>query len=248
MQVNTLEKRTLSRRIVMDGEYRTRRNNSGFILSRGENSFVDEMQMAGASDAVLGEFILRINGDSESEYDLHRERLGLQLYPIAQNVSRVCLAHARFVVVKGFSSLPRELAVRRAGLNNYISVYGVCSDPTESMLLSEALHLDMSTCKGEYNLDGTSMLLIVDKVFVAESARCCGISEYIHTNLADISHVFIGVRPKLVILNCGDFSNEHVRLHITESEYKNILRKHYASVGYKSLDGGVSPYVMWKLL
>ena len=248
MRIAALEKQTMSRRIVLDGEYHTRRNNSGFTLSRGDSAFVDELQMtSGVTDAVLGEFILRVNGDSETDFDAARTKLGLQVYPVGQGVSRACIASARFVVVKGFAALPSQLAVRRAGLVNYVTVFGLCPDPTESMLLSEALRLDVETCKGEYNLDGKDMLLVTDKVFVAECARRCGVSEYIHTNLSDIAHVFIGVRPRIAVLNCGDFSNEHVRLGITEVEYKNILRKHYASVGYRSL-GGVSPYVMWKSL
>ena len=55
-----------------------------------------------------------------------------------------------------------------------------------------------------------------------------------------------GYRPKLAVSNCGDFSNEHVRLGISEQEYKEMLRQHYQNAGYKSL-GAVSPYVMWKL-
>lgn len=247
MQTAILEKQTLSKRIMLNGEYHTRRGNTGFFLNREGITFTDELQMSGASDAVLGELLIRINGDGENEFFSQRAQLGLNLQRVSQGVNRACLAFARFIVVKGFASLPRSLSVRRAGLADYASVFGVCPDPTESMLLTEALRLDVETCEGEYNLDGVSMLLLVDKVYVAECARRCGISEYLHTNLADIAHVFIGVRPKLVVLNCGDFSNEHTRLGITEKDYKDILKKHYTRVGYQTL-GGVSPYVMWKLL
>jgi len=242
-----LEKQTMSRRIVVNGEYRTRRDNACFVVSHSNNSFLDEMQRTGVADAVLGEFVLRIDGESESEFDSQRSKLGLQLSGPVHGVTRANIAFARFIVVKGYSSLPKELAVRRAGLTNFISVFGICTDQTESMLLNEALRLDIETNEGEYNLDGVSMLLIVDKVYVAEAARRCGVSEYIHMNLADIAHVFIGVRPKLVVLNCGDFSNAHTALGISEIEYKHILRKHYESTGYKSV-AGASPFVMWKLL
>ncbi len=237
----------MSRRIVVNGEYKTRRNNACFAVSHNENSFVDELQRTGAADAVLGEFILRIDGDSESEFDAQREKIGLQLSKSIGGVTRANIAYARFIVVKGYSSLPKELAVRRAGLANFISVFQICPDPTEEALLAEALRLDIETCKGEYNLDGMSMLLVVDKVYVAEAARRCGVSEYIHSNLADIAHVFIGVRPKLVVLNCGDFSNAHSNMGITEIEYKHILRKHYERTGYKSIMG-TTPFVMWKTL
>ena len=64
--------------------------------------------------------------------------------------------------------------------------------PTEFALLSEAIRLDIETSESDYNLDGINALLLVDKVYVAEAARRCGVSEYIHTNLADIAHVFHG--------------------------------------------------------
>lgn len=247
MNTALLEKQTMSRRIVINGEYKTRRDNACFTVTHGDNSFVDELQRTGAADAVLGEFILRIDGDSESDFDSQRRKLGLQLSKSVQGVTRANIAYARFVVVKGYSSLPPQLAVRRAGLLNFISVFGICTDLTEETLINEALRLDVETTDGVYNLDGVSMLLIVDKVYVAEAARRCGVSEYIHTNLADIAHVFIGVRPKLVVLNCGDFSNAHTSMGITEIEYKHILRKHYERTGYKSI-AGTSPFVMWKLL
>jgi len=247
VDIALLEKQTLSRRIVINGEYRTRRNNAGFILRHGDNSFVEELQITGAADAVLGEFILRIDGDCESDFDSQRARLGLQLSKPVQGITRANLAYGRFVVVKGYSSLPPEVAVRRAGLLDYVNVFGICSAPTEFALLSEAIRLDIETSESDYNLDGINALLLVDKVYVAEAARRCGVSEYIHTNLADIAHVFTGVRPKLAVLNCGDFSNAHASMGITELEYKHILRKHYERAGYKSVNG-VSPFVMWKLL
>lgn len=238
----------MSRRILINGEYRTRRDNVSFVISHNDNSFVDELHMTGASaDAVLGEFILRIDGESETAFDSQRRKLGLQLYKPVDGMTKANIAYARFIVVKGYTSLPKEIAVRRSGLGNFVSVFNICPDPTESLLLQEALRLDIATSEGEYNLDGVSMLLIVDKVYVAEAARRCGVSEYIHTNLADIAHVFIGVRPKLVVLNCGDFSNAHKSLGITELEYKNILRKHYENTGYQSVPGA-SPFVMYKLL
>ena len=40
MDIALLEKQTLSRRIVINGEYRTRRNNAGFILRHGDNSLL----------------------------------------------------------------------------------------------------------------------------------------------------------------------------------------------------------------
>lgn len=247
MNTVLLEKQTMSRRIVVNGEYKTRRDNACFMVSHNESSFVDELQRTGAADAVLGEFILRIDGDSESDFDSQRRKIGLQLSKSVEGVTRANIAYARFIVVKGYSSLPPQLAVRRVGLANFISVFGICTDPTEETLLSEALRLDIETNEGDYNLDGVSMLLIVDKVYVAEAARRCGVSEYIHTNLSDIAHIFIGVRPKLVVLNCGDFSNAHTSMGISEIEYKHILRKHYARTGYKSV-AGTSPFVMWKLL
>lgn len=242
-----LEKQTLSKRIVVNGEYKTRRETSCFTVGYNDNSFLSGLQRTGAAEAVLGELVVRIDGDSESEFDNQRSKLGLHLSESVQGVTRANIAYARFVVVKGYSALPAELAVRRAGLSNYVSVFGVCQDPTENALLTEALRLDVETSVGDYNLDGTSTLLLVDKVYVTEAARRCGVSEYIHSNLADIAHVFMGVRPKLVVLNCGDFSNAHNALGISEVEYKHILRKHYARVGYKSVVGA-SPFVMWKLL
>lgn len=247
MDTALLEKQTMSRRIVINGDYKTRRNNASFVLKHGNSSFVDELQITGAADAVLGELVLRIDGDSESDFDSQRAKLGLQLSKPVQGITRANIAFARFIVVKGYSSLPPGVAVRRAGLLDYVNVFGICSDPTEYNLLSEALRLDIETSDTEYNLDGVSSLLLVDKVYVAEAARRCGVSEYIHTNLADIVHVFTGVRPKLVVLNCGDFSNAHATMGITELEYKHILRKHYERTGYKSV-AGVSPFVMWKLL
>ena len=247
LNITLLEKQTMSRRIVLTGEYKTRRDSACFVVSHTDISFVDELQRTGAGDAVLGEFIVRVDVEGESDFDAQREKLGLKLSKSINGVTRANIAYARFVVVKGYPSLPTELAVRRAGLLNYISVFGLCPDPTETSLVTEALRLDIEMCKGDYNLDGVSMLLVVDKVYVAEAARRCGVSEYIHTNLADLAHVFIGVRPKLVVLNCGDFSNTHSNLGITEIEYKHKLRKHYERSGYNSVVGA-SPFVMWKPL
>jgi len=80
VDIALLEKQTLSRRIVINGEYRTRRNNAGFILRHGDNSFVEELQITGAADAVLGEFILRIDGDCESDFDSQRVKAGFTAF------------------------------------------------------------------------------------------------------------------------------------------------------------------------
>jgi hypothetical protein len=243
-----LEKRTLSKVIRIDGEYRAARNAPGGVaISDGAAPFSDEVQTHGAADTVLGELIIRVNGDGDPEFDEQRRQFGLTVRSIAPGISRVCTAFARFTVVKSYDALPSGLSVRRVGLSNYTSVYGICPDPTEQALLQHAIQLDAKTCKRDYSLDGDSFLLITDKVFVAACARRCGISEYIHTNLADIAHVFIGAHPKLVVLNCGDFSNEHTRLGMSEPEYKDMLRTHYMRVGYEPVDSEPS-YVLYKLL
>lgn len=268
MDVRKLERQTLSEAIVIDGEYKTRRGNTGFVIGRGDESFVQELYDTGAADGILGELVVRIYGDGDTSLDGERQLLGLPMQKITKveavedpgspgnmiNVSRIMsraeLGYARFVVVKGYSALPKCLAVRRSGLINYIIKHMLCPEPTEASLISDAVALDMSTTKGDYDLSGKSMLLVVDKVYVRDAGRKCGISEYIHNNLVDIVHTYTAVRPKLVVLNCGDFTSEHRRQGITEEEYKNRLKKHYTKCGYKVVPNNstVSQYVMWKEL
>jgi hypothetical protein len=245
MDVKTLEKNTLSRKICVEGRYRAQRG-GGFHISRGL-PLIEEIQRFGASSVVLGEFLVNVWGDGDSEFDGQRKQLGLDLVRNDES-SRARLAFARFIVVKAFDALPVDIAVRRVGLISYADTYNICDDVTERTLLEEAVRLDGESTGGKpYALDGEDVLLVTDKIFVAAPARRCGVSEYIQSNLADITHIYVGARPKLVVLNCGDFSNEHLNMGITEGEYKEILRKHYTKAGYKSFTG-MSPYMMWRLL
>jgi hypothetical protein len=248
MKADMLEKRTSSQVIRVDGEYRAARAaRGGFEISNGDDPFVDEIQRRGADNAILGELFIRVNGDGDSGFDAQRQRLGLNIRRSGPDTSRACLAFARFVSVKAYDALPPGVSVRRAGLANYASVFGLCRDSAEYDLLLRAIHLDAEHSEGGYSLAGDTPLLITSVVYVAPCARRCGISEYIHTNLADIAHVFIGARPKLVVLNCGDFTGEHARLGITETAYKDMLRTHYLRIGYEPVDDGL-PYVLWRLL
>lgn len=105
----------------------------------------------------------------------------------------------------------------------------------KSLLVNCALKLQKKGSKENLN-----NILIVDKVYVYERYRQCGISTWIHANLRDIVYKFMGMPIGDMLLIPGDFSEEcNKKFNMSETEYVQMLKEHYNRVGYEMQKDGL---------
>lgn len=105
----------------------------------------------------------------------------------------------------------------------------------KSLLVNCALKLQRKGSK-----ENTNNIVIVDKVYVYEHYRQCGVSTWIHTNLRDIMYRFMGMSIGDMLLIPGDFSDEcGNKFNMSETQYVQMLKDHYTRVGYEIQKDGL---------
>jgi len=83
-------------------------------------------------------------------------------------------------------------------------------------------------------------IVIVDKVYVYDRYRSCGISRWLHTNIRDIMFEYTGLIIGDMLLIPGDFSDEAIlKFGMNNDQYINFLKKHYESIGYIQQKNGL---------
>lgn len=108
----------------------------------------------------------------------------------------------------------------------------------------------------DYLLHGDNYnIAIVDRVYIHKSFRRLGISSWIHNNIFELVKWFGIIKPDIIILEFGDFSNEAIgEFKLTKNGYNNMLRSMYFKLGYKKLSliqrnimGIYNPNILYKL-
>lgn len=193
-----------------------------------EMSFEDSL-CTGNNVADTGMFKVRINilgvyftkdrpVSRDAMRDLDKNRKAV-LYKVGANKERsYLLAYADLIIVRDGSTLSYN-----------------ANDVVNSSEDRRALIHTASNLKNHGN-----NVVIVDKVYVYDKYRQCGISSWIHQNIRGIMYQYIGVDVSDIILIPGDFSAEAgTKFGMTDEQYLDMLRNHYLSVGYEQMKSGL---------
>lgn len=188
---------------------------------------------------IYGESKFNINDDKLLNMRWHREKeLGLARNMVGKT-DRYAIAYADFVILKSDSTLPINV-IQNDKSNDDIGKLAKSED--EYMLLTSALQMQNEIVSKGIPIN-KSNIAIVDRVYVHQFFRHCGISSWIHDNIGDILKTYGMIDISGVILIPGDFNNEAEKVfRVSQKEYKKMLINHYKNHGYKFLD----KYVMYK--
>lgn len=190
-------------------------------------------------------------------YELERMRKDRKSWNIPklagdEQTDRYLVAYADMLILKSDYAIPYKV-VANGKTEKDIEKLAKTNDALEVFLA--ALELGNSIIKKYKYPNDWVNIAIVDKVYVLPIFRRCGISTWIHENIADIINMYSLVFPNGVILSYGDFSDESDKLFgMTRDAYKIMLRKHYESLGYEMINkAGLSGVpsinnIMYKLL
>ena len=155
-----------------------------------------------------------------------------QLYG-SDKLNRYLVASADILILKGDMALPYNIKAN-GKTEKDIEHLASTNDMLEVMIyaLELAKYITMECgCAPDY-----ANVAIIDKVYVSELFRRCGISTWLHNNIADIINMYSLTFPTGLILTTGDFANESKsKFNMTNVEYNKMLVNHYKALGYKDI-------------
>lgn len=228
-------------RVIVDGYTMPMYNTKGIEIGN-DASLVDALNTNSQSHAqgigkirlsIYGEADFNLSDDNLLGMRFHRENELLLSRTYINNKDRYLIAYADLLILKSDYTFPDEVKNRGKSLND---IKKLAKSEDEYLLLSTALERQYIALNNGVNVLFCN-IAIVDRVYVNKHFRQCGISRWIHTNIADIIKTYGMINAHEIILIPGDFSNEaEAEFGMSKQEYTNILIKHYKSVGYKFLD------------
>lgn len=162
-----------------------------------------------------------------------RENCGLIKIPSSPDVDRYEIAYIDILIIKSDYALPYKIE-SNGKTEKDIEKLAKTSDMLEIMLVAldigDYIHKQYNYSKDWVNI------AIINKVYVKPVFRRCGISSWIHSNIADIINMYGLVFPTGVILTYGDFSHEsNKEFGMSNGAYNKMLLNHYKSMGYSNI-------------
>lgn len=128
------------------------------------------------------------------------------------------------------------IVIKDTERNKFIVERRFQGETDKSVLLDVALSLQS---EGK-NSSKINNILIVDRVYVYEMYRRCGISTWLHKNVRDVIESYTGVNIGDMLLIPGDFANEAGdKFYMDNKQYITMLSRHYQLVGYKNYGNGL---------
>lgn len=200
---------------------------------------------------IIGESSTNINFGELVNMRQDRRRSRIPKLKGLPGIDRYIIGYSTIMILKGDYAIPYKIN-STGKTEKDIEKLVKTNDLLELMLAALKLNKYVSDeydCPGDWN-----NIAIVDKVYVYPVFRRCGISTWIHLNMADIINMYSLVFPNGILLSYGDFANERKRYGMSTREYNNMLIKHYKSLGYDKvgkLKLDAIPYnsnIMYKIL
>lgn len=232
-------------RVIIDGFMIPLYNAKGIAITESSGDFTSALY-SNANNISQGIAKISINllgeaDNSEPPSEIHRMRslredeLELERIPYG-NKDRYCIAEMNILVLKDDNYLAeRIINVNKNGDDISKSFKG----ETILQLLTKAYDIQKKY-KEKDKTGETFNIGVVEEVYVDKSFRRCRISTWLHQNLADIVKVYGMLDLTSAILIPGDFAHECKMYGMTTQEYKDMLVKHYKSLGYVFTDDSKS--------
>ena len=228
-------------RLKIDGTLKAINESSGIVLE-SNNSFKDSLNNSSESYkngiaqlkiVLVGEANNDINSLELNTMREDRAQSGMVQIEPGINCDRYIVAYSNILILKSDYAIPLDLKATGKTLED-AGKLAKTNDKLE--VLKAALQLN-DTIHKKYNYSHEYIsIAIVDRVYVSPLFRQCGVSTWLHSNLADIINTYAMVFPTGIVMAYGDFSMEASELFdMSEKEYSNMLLKHYEKMGYTKL-------------
>lgn len=143
------------------------------------------------------------------------------------------IAYASILILKNSYAMPiglYEEATDESEIESSIEDYYELNILRASQELSKYISKKCRTDESE------NCIGIIDKVYVDKKYRGCGISTWIHSNIANIINTFALVFPIAIVIEAGDFSGAAKEYSVDTSDYVKKLISYYRNLGYNDFN------------
>jgi len=195
------------------------------IISFGGNLVEDMLSKNGDADFWRLNLIMLGHGQDRAK-NLYLKN-GLKYD--GQNVE---LGHCKLVILRGSSGLPQRLRKPRFNRTNQLAQLIAAGDVSLERLFYCAMEVEAKLSKNGISQYSMNMLCAIDRICTAPSLRGGGLGWYFIDNLPDLIHLYMGVRPGLFVLQCGDYNHESDKMGISKEEYIDKLVMFYEKCGF----------------
>ena len=226
-------------RVIVDGFMVPMYRNRGIQVNNGESLAESIENNKQSYNQGIGKLRINIYGEVdknssslEEEARMTETRSKLGLNPTKLGLTtRYSIGFADLLILKDDYSFPDNVTQKGKTIDD---INKLAKGEDELKLMLKALEAQNDVMERGKVHD--SNIAIVDRVYINREFRRCGISKWIHTNIKDIARVYGMIDIAAVLLMPGDFSHEATEVFgMTKNEYENMLKKHYKSLGYKTL-------------
>lgn len=179
------------------------------------------------------------NSDDWVEMQLARGRCGIGKFADSSNKGTegkdtYAVGFADILILKSHYALPCDIS-EKGQTEADIKLLAGTTEEIET--LKAALELRNFIEKSTGYAGESVSIAIVDKVYTEPVFRRCGVSTWLHENIADIINMYGMVFPNGLILRYGDWANEAMtEFGLTQEEYSKMLLQHYGKLGYNPIE------------
>lgn len=247
MKVNRICSLGYFDKVIVDGYMMPMYNNKGIEIKNDEKLVESIENNEQSYNQGIGKLKLNIYGevtpnkssiDEEKRMANTRTNIGLSSIKIGDKL-RYSIGYADILILKSDYSFPENITNKGKTIDD---IHKLAKGEDELYIMTQALNIQNNIIAEDNGIDDCN-IAIIDRVYVNKEFRRCGISTWIHSNINDIAKIYGMIDIAAVLLIPGDFSNEaDEAFNMSSKEYKEMLIKHYKTLGYKFID----KYVMCK--
>lgn len=233
-------------KVIVDGYMQTMYNNRGLEVQELESlASALENNKTGYNQG-MGKLRINIMGEAsnietQEEIDnmrYYREEILKLTRTKLGSSDRYNIGYMDILILKSDYAFPSTVSNKGTTVDD---MNKLAKGEDELELFTEALKLQEKMSNGKDKQ--TISIAIIDKVYINNKFRNCGLSTWLHSNMRDIIKVYCMIDIGAILLIPGDFSGEaETFFGMSKKQYLNFLVKHYKSVGYKF----INKHVMYK--
>lgn len=226
-------------RVLIDGSMKALKGSIGITVKTGErlaeaisrDPESHKHDVAKLRVELLGESV-ESQDESERQY-IKNDRFdnGIKLMTKCKEIERYSVAFMEVSIIKGNYAFPFKKEVR--DIEECCQKLDVTLDDFNNYLASRHLAYELAKLLDEDV--GNINIAIIDRIYVHPVFRKCGISNWFHSNAAEIINVFAMMYIHGLVLTYGDFTNQAAKV----PNYNSFLREHYIRQGYLEVTNGV---------
>lgn len=243
MRVTEICRRGYFDSVFIEGFTMPTYDNVGIEIKDGE-SIIDSLNNVRTYGQGVCKLRINIVGESTKDEDInidkYRNSLGLIERDLGKT-KRFNIGYVDILIVKDDCVFDVNVTNRGNTEKDVVRV-AKCDDELELMIKAIDIKKEISK-ENRYITDCS--VAIIDKIFINNNFRRCGIATWVHNNIRDLVKIYGMMHITAVLLIPGDFTGKaNSECNMSTEEYKKMLDIHYKALGYKY----ISRVVMCKRL